>query len=79
MPQFVQNIMLVAPTTRFVELGQAMLFRGAGIAVVWRPFLWFAVIGSALFVFSLMRFRKTLVRWPESAAHSACQPWNNFQ
>jgi ABC-2 type transport system permease protein len=60
MPLFVQNIMLAAPTTHFVELGQAILFRGAGISVVWVPFLWLAVIGSALFALSLMRFRKTL-------------------
>ncbi|WP_322013633.1 ABC transporter permease [Paraburkholderia sp. J12] len=60
MPQFVQDIMLVAPTTHFVELGQAILFRGAGISVVWQPFLWLAVIGSVLFAFSLVRFRKTL-------------------
>jgi ABC-2 type transport system permease protein len=60
MPSFVQHIMLAAPTTHFVELGQAILFRGAGIGVVWQPFLWLAVIGSVLFALSLMRFRKTL-------------------
>ncbi|MFP3801606.1 ABC transporter permease [Paraburkholderia sp. SIMBA_027] len=60
MPEFVQHIMLAAPTTHFVELGQAILFRGAGISVVWQPFLWLAVIGSVLFAFSLARFRKTL-------------------
>jgi ABC-2 type transport system permease protein len=60
MPPFVQHIMLAAPTTHFVELGQAILFRGAGIGVVWQPFLWLAVIGSVLFALSLMRFRKTL-------------------
>ncbi|WP_028221331.1 ABC transporter permease [Paraburkholderia oxyphila] len=60
MPQFVQDIMLAAPTTHFVELGQAILFCGAGLAVVWQPFLWLAVIGGVLFAFSLARFRKTL-------------------
>lgn len=60
MPDFVQNIMLAAPTTHFVELGQAILFRGAGLGVVWQPFLALALIGSALFAFSLTRFRKTL-------------------
>ncbi|MEM5400340.1 ABC transporter permease [Paraburkholderia unamae] len=60
MPQFVQDIMLIAPTTHFVELGQAILFRGAGISVVWQSLLWLAVIGSVVFAFSLMRFRKTL-------------------
>ncbi len=52
--------MLVAPTTHFVERGQAIRFRGAGVSVVWQPFHWLAVIGSVLFAFSLMRFRKTL-------------------
>jgi ABC-2 type transport system permease protein len=60
MPQFAQDVMLAAPTTHFVELSQAILFRGAGISVVWPPFLWLAVIGSVLFAFSLVRFRKTL-------------------
>ncbi|QKH36650.1 ABC-2 transporter permease [Achromobacter pestifer] len=60
MPEFVQNIMLAAPTTHFVELGQAILYRGAGLSVVWQPFLALALIGSVLFAFSLARFRKTL-------------------
>ena len=56
MPQFVQDIMLAAPTTHFVELGQAILYRGAGIDVVWKPFLALALIGTALFMFR-WRFR----------------------
>ena len=60
MPQLVQYIMLFAPTTHFVELGQAILYRGAGIAVVWKPFLALLAIGSALFFMSLARFRKTI-------------------
>ena len=38
MPEMVQNIMLVAPTTHLVQLGQVILFRGAGIEVVWSSF-----------------------------------------
>lgn len=60
MPDFVQNIMLAAPTTHFVELGQAILYRGAGLSVVWQPFLALTLIGSVLFALSLARFRKTL-------------------
>ncbi|HRL20637.1 MAG TPA: ABC transporter permease [Alcaligenes sp.] len=60
MPQLVQDIMLAAPTTHFVELGQAILYRGAGIDVVWLPFLALLLIGSALFAVSLRRFRRTL-------------------
>ncbi|MEG2466523.1 MAG: ABC transporter permease, partial [Comamonas sp.] len=60
MPQLVQDIMLLAPTTHFVELGQAILYRGAGLEVVWKPFLALAVIGAVLFALSLARFRKTI-------------------
>lgn len=60
MPELVQNIMLLAPTTHFVELGQAILYRGAGLEVVWKPFLALAVIGAVLFALSLARFRKTI-------------------
>ncbi|GAA5232918.1 ABC transporter permease [Verticiella sediminum] len=62
MPDVVQNIMLLAPTTHFVELGQAILFRGAGFDVVWVQFVAMAVIGAVFFAVSLARFRKTLSR-----------------
>jgi ABC-2 type transport system permease protein len=60
MPGFVQDFMLLAPTTHFTELAQAILFRGAGLDVVWRPFLALALIGALLFFFSLRRFRTTI-------------------
>ncbi|MEM5365201.1 ABC transporter permease [Paraburkholderia azotifigens] len=60
MPQIVQDIMLAAPTTHFVELGQAILYRGAGIDVVWKPFFALSAIGVTLFALSLRRFRKTI-------------------
>ena len=60
MPQFVQDVMLAAPTTHFVTLAQAILYRGAGIDVAWPQFLALAVIGAALFSLSLARFRKTI-------------------
>ncbi len=60
MPVLVQDVMFAAPTTHFVELGQAILYRGAGLDAVWAPFLALAAIGSLLFVGSLARFRKTI-------------------
>jgi len=60
MPVFVQTVMQAAPTTHFAALGQAILFRGAGIAVVWPQFLALAAIGGVFFLFSLNRFRKTI-------------------
>lgn len=60
MPEIVQHLMQLAPTTHFVSLGQAILFRGAGIETVWQPFLALLVIGTVLFVLSLRRFRNTI-------------------
>lgn len=62
MPDVVQNIMLAAPTTHFVSQAQAILYRGAGLDVVWPQFLWLVIIGSVLFAFSLSRFRKAITQ-----------------
>lgn len=62
MPVVVQIVMMAAPTTHFVKLGQAILFRGAGFEVVWPQFVALALIGSVLFTVSLVRFRKTIGR-----------------
>ena len=60
MPAFVQKIMLAAPTTHFVSIGQAILFRGSGLDVVWPQFLALAVIGAAFFALTLHRFRSAV-------------------
>ncbi|MBS0467052.1 MAG: ABC transporter permease [Proteobacteria bacterium] len=62
MPKLVQDIMLIAPTTHFVELSQGILYRGAGFDVVWPQFAALALIGSVLFALSLARFRKTIAQ-----------------
>jgi len=60
MPVLVRDLMLAAPTTHFVALGQSILFRGAGLNVVWPQFLALAVIGGVFFTIALNRFRKTI-------------------
>lgn len=60
MPAVVQTIMLAAPTTHFVKFAQAILYRGAGLEVVWRDFLAIAAIGGILFLLALARFRKSV-------------------
>ena len=60
MPELVQYVMLAAPTTHFVAAGQAILYRGAGIDVVWPQFLAILAIAGVLFAASLARFRKTI-------------------
>jgi ABC-2 type transport system permease protein len=57
MPQVIQAIMQLAPNTHFVSLAQAVLFRGAGLGVVWPQLLMLLVIGAVLFFFALRRFR----------------------
>jgi ABC-2 type transport system permease protein len=60
MPEIIQNIMLAAPNTHFVILAQAVLFRGAGLAVVWPQIAALLLIGAILFFYSLRRFRQFL-------------------
>ncbi len=60
MPVLVQNIMLAAPTTHFVSLAQAILYRGAGLSIVWADFLALIGIGGVFFALALNRFRNTI-------------------
>lgn len=60
MPEFVQIVMLAAPTTHFVTLAQAVLFRGAGLGVIWPQLAALVAIGGALFGLSLVLFRRTI-------------------
>jgi len=60
MPEAVQYVMLAAPNTHFIALAQAVLFRGAGLAVVWPQLLALALIGAVMFTIALRRFRNFL-------------------
>ncbi|QFU00882.1 Inner membrane transport permease YhhJ [Halomonas sp. THAF5a] len=60
MPEVVQQIMLIAPTTHFIQLAQAVLFRGAGISVIWPQLLALAAIGGTVFLLALSRLRRSL-------------------
>jgi ABC-2 type transport system permease protein len=62
MPLFVQDIMLAAPTTYFVRLAQAILYRGAGLAVVWRDLLAMTAVGACFFGIALFRFRNAVTQ-----------------
>lgn len=60
MPEAVRLIMQLAPTTHFVDFSQSILFRGAGIRVVWLPFAKLLVLGSLLFALAWRRFKKSV-------------------
>lgn len=60
MPDFVRIPMMIAPDTHFVALARSVLFRGAGLDVIWPQVTALITIGSAFFATSLWRFRKSL-------------------
>ncbi len=62
MPLWIRWGMALSPTTHFTEMSQAILYRGAGLPVVWPSLLALAAIGAVLFGFSLWQFRKAITR-----------------
>ncbi len=60
MPEIVQTIMQMAPTTHFVSFAQAILYRGAGFDVVWSSFLAIIAIGVVFFMAALALFRRSI-------------------
>ncbi|MFB4202589.1 Inner membrane transport permease YhhJ [wastewater metagenome] len=60
MPEILQALMQALPAAHFVRFAQAVLYRGAGIDLVWPDLL--AITGLALvfFSFALYRFRASL-------------------
>ncbi|SDH92560.1 ABC transporter permease [Pseudomonas abietaniphila] len=60
MPVWLQWAMQLSPSTHFVSLSSAILFRDAGLDLVWPDLLALAAIGSIFFGFTLLRFRSSL-------------------
>jgi ABC-2 type transport system permease protein len=60
MPGPLQRVMLASPTTHFVAFCQSVVFRGAGISIVWPQLLATGVMGLAAFMLALARFRRTV-------------------
>ncbi|MBH2008505.1 MAG: ABC transporter permease [Xanthomonadaceae bacterium] len=60
MPALARNIMEFAPTTHFVAAAQAILYRGAGLNVIWPQVLALTAIGAVFFVAALAHFRKSI-------------------
>ena len=60
MPAWLATIMQASPSTHFVSFAQAILYRGAGLDVVWPQFVAVAGIAALFLVLSLLRFRSAL-------------------
>ena len=59
MPPWLATAMQASPSTHFVSFAQSILYRGAGIDVVWPQFLFVAIVGGLFFVVAILRFRST--------------------
>ena len=59
MPPWLAAVMRASPSTHFVSFAQSILYRGAGIDVVWPDFLFVALIGGLFFGLAILRFRSS--------------------
>jgi ABC-2 type transport system permease protein len=62
MPPWLATVMQASPSTHFVSFAQSILYRGAGIDVVWPQFLLVASIGSLFFGLAILRFRSVVAQ-----------------
>ncbi|KUL92768.1 membrane protein [Bosea sp. WAO] len=61
MPVWLQYTMqTISPTPHFVAFAQAVLYRGAGLSVVWLQLVALIVIGGIYFAYALSRFRRVI-------------------
>ncbi len=64
MPPWLATVMQASPSTHFVSFAQSILYRGAGIDVVWPQFVMVAGIGGLFFILALLRFRSSMALAP---------------
>lgn len=60
MPELLQDLMQALPAPHFVRFAQAVLYRGAGPAIVWPDLAAIAGLGVVFFAAALHRFRASL-------------------
>ena len=61
-PAWLQAGTLILPSRHYVLASQAIIFKGAGIEIVWAEFLWMALLGAALLSLSLLLFRRSVAQ-----------------
>src|SRR5262249_24025209 len=60
MPEWLQTILQISPAVHFVSFAQAVLYRGAGMGIVWPHLAAMAATGVLFFGVSLLRFRAAI-------------------
>jgi ABC-2 type transport system permease protein len=59
-PKWLQTITYFLPSRHFVSFSQVIIYRGGGLAAVWRQFAMVGAVGLAFFAYSVSRFRKSI-------------------
>ena len=59
-PAWLQAATLLLPSRHYITCSQAIAYKGAGLETVWPQLAWMAVIGSALLIVSVLRFRRSV-------------------
>ncbi len=59
-PEALQAVMQAVPSTHYVQVAQAILFRGAGIDIVWPRFVAIAAMGAVILALAGLRFRHSM-------------------
>jgi ABC-2 type transport system permease protein len=60
MPRVLQIVMQASPSTHYTSFAQAVLYRGAGLGIVWPHLAAMALIGGVLLAVALGRFRAAM-------------------
>lgn len=60
MPEWLEKLLRLSPTTHFVNSALAILYRGADLRMVWPEIAATAAIGLAFFSVALVRFRRMI-------------------
>lgn len=61
MPTALQHVMQISPSTHYVAFAQAILYRQANLALVWKDLFAIGVIGGICLLGALWRFRCALI------------------
>jgi len=59
-PAWLQKLTYLLPSRHFVSFSQVIIYRGGGIAAVWRHFAVVGAVGLVFFWYSLAGFRKSI-------------------
>jgi ABC-2 type transport system permease protein len=58
-PPWLQRITFFLPSRHFISMAQAIIYRGAGFALVWSSFVTVGIMALVLFLASLLQFRRS--------------------